>query len=79
MDTENLLKLLKEHNVDFVIIGATAFPVYGYVRAVSLQSLSDRFREKLRDTFTGSMPILIPSFLIQFQDYNDGDFAWFAV
>jgi predicted nucleotidyltransferase len=33
MDIEDLLKLLKEHNVDFVIIGATAFPVYGYVRA----------------------------------------------
>jgi predicted nucleotidyltransferase len=33
MDTENLLKLLKEHDVDFVIIGATAFPIYGYVRA----------------------------------------------
>ena len=33
MDTEGLLRLLKEHNVDFVIIGATAFPVYGYVRA----------------------------------------------
>lgn len=32
MDTEGLLKLLKEHRVDFVIIGATAFPVYGYVR-----------------------------------------------
>lgn len=33
MDTENLLKLLKEHKVQFVIIGATAFPVYGYARA----------------------------------------------
>jgi predicted nucleotidyltransferase len=33
MDTEDLLRLLKEHKVDFVIIGATAFPVYGYVRA----------------------------------------------
>jgi len=33
VDTENLLKLLKEHKVDFVIIGATAFPVYGYSRA----------------------------------------------
>jgi len=33
MDTEALLKLLKEHKVDFVIIGATAFPVYGYARA----------------------------------------------
>ena len=33
MDTENLLRLLKEHKVDFVVIGATAFPVYGYARA----------------------------------------------
>ena len=33
MDTEGLLKSLKEHNVDFVIIGATAFPVHGYARA----------------------------------------------
>lgn len=33
MDTENLLRLLKEYKVDFVIIGATAFPVHGYARA----------------------------------------------
>ncbi len=33
MDTESLLKLLKENSVDFVIIGATAFPVHGYARA----------------------------------------------
>ncbi len=33
MDAENLLKLLKEHEVYFVIIGATAFPVHGYARA----------------------------------------------
>jgi len=33
MDVENLLKLLKEHKVRFVIIGATAFPVHGYSRA----------------------------------------------
>ena len=33
MDTEGLLRLLKEHKVDFVIIGATAFPVHGYSRA----------------------------------------------
>ena len=33
MDTEGLLKLLKEHRVDFVVIGATAFPVHGYARA----------------------------------------------
>jgi predicted nucleotidyltransferase len=33
MDVEELLKLLKGHKVRFVIIGATAFPVYGYSRA----------------------------------------------
>ena len=33
MDTENLLKSSKDHKVKFVIIGATAFPVYGYARA----------------------------------------------
>ena len=27
------MKSLKGHNVDFVIIGATAFPVHGYARA----------------------------------------------
>lgn len=33
MDTEKLLQLLKENKVLFVVIGATAFPVYGYARA----------------------------------------------
>jgi len=33
MDTEKLFKLLKENKVVFIVIGATAFPVYGYVRA----------------------------------------------
>lgn len=33
MDIEDLLRLLKEHNVKFVIIGAAAFPVHGYARA----------------------------------------------
>ena len=33
MDTEELLRLLKENKVDFLIIGASAFPVYGYARA----------------------------------------------
>ncbi|KAF0134026.1 MAG: hypothetical protein FD145_968 [Candidatus Saganbacteria bacterium] len=32
MDIENLLKLLKEHKVKFVLIGAMAFPRYGYSR-----------------------------------------------
>jgi predicted nucleotidyltransferase len=33
MDIEKLLKLLKENKVRFVIIGATAFPIYGYSRS----------------------------------------------
>jgi len=33
VDTESLLKSLKDHKVQFVIIGATAFPVHGYSRA----------------------------------------------
>jgi hypothetical protein len=33
MDTENLLKLLNAHDVQYVIIGASAFPIHGYVRA----------------------------------------------
>lgn len=33
MDTEKLLKLLNENKVAFLVIGASAFPVYGYARA----------------------------------------------
>jgi predicted nucleotidyltransferase len=33
VEVEELLKLLKEHKVRFVVIGATAFPVHGYSRA----------------------------------------------
>lgn len=33
MDTEGLLKSLNAHGVEYVIIGATAFPVHGYSRA----------------------------------------------
>ncbi len=33
MDTESLIRSLGEHEVDFVIIGATSFPVHGYARA----------------------------------------------
>lgn len=33
MDTEKLLKLLKENKAIFLVIGASAFPVYGYARA----------------------------------------------
>jgi predicted nucleotidyltransferase len=33
VDTEGLLRSLNAHNVRYVIIGATAFPVHGYARA----------------------------------------------
>jgi predicted nucleotidyltransferase len=33
MDTESLLKSLNAHEVDYMIIGATAFPIHGYSRA----------------------------------------------
>ena len=33
MDTEDLLRFLNAHKVEFVIIGATAFPIHGYARA----------------------------------------------
>jgi predicted nucleotidyltransferase len=33
MDTENLLRLLKEHRVVFFVIRASALTVYGYARA----------------------------------------------
>jgi predicted nucleotidyltransferase len=33
MDTEGLLHSLNAHNVRYVVIGASAFPVHGYARA----------------------------------------------
>jgi hypothetical protein len=33
MDTESLLLSLNAHKVRYVVIGATAFPVHGYVRS----------------------------------------------
>ena len=33
MDIESLLKSLNDHSVEYVVIGATAFPVHGYARA----------------------------------------------
>lgn len=32
MDIENLLRLLNEHKVKYVVVGATAFPVHGFSR-----------------------------------------------
>ncbi|MCK4291858.1 MAG: nucleotidyltransferase [Planctomycetes bacterium] len=57
METEKLLRLLKEHKARFVIIGATAFPVHGYSRAtldIDLfiepeKSNAQRTREALKD------------------------------
>jgi predicted nucleotidyltransferase len=33
MDKESLLRSLNDHAVEYVIIGATAFPIHGYARA----------------------------------------------
>jgi hypothetical protein len=33
VDIEGLLRSLNAHSVDYVLIGATAFPVHGYARA----------------------------------------------
>ncbi len=33
MEKEKLLKLLNERRVEYVIIGAAAFPIHGYARA----------------------------------------------
>ncbi len=33
MDTESLFKSLNAHNVEYVVIGAAAFPVHGYSRS----------------------------------------------
>ncbi len=57
MDIEGLLRLLKERDVQFVIIGATAFPVHGYTRATIDVDLfikntpenAGRVRDALRD------------------------------
>ncbi len=35
MDIERLLKLLHDRNVRYVIVGAAAFPVYGFTRATA--------------------------------------------
>jgi predicted nucleotidyltransferase len=33
VDIESLLRSLNDHSVEYVLIGATAFPVHGYARA----------------------------------------------
>ncbi len=53
MDIENLLRLLNENKVKFVIIGATAFPVHGYSRAtldvdIFIQSNKENIKRTLK-------------------------------
>ncbi|OPX17803.1 hypothetical protein BXT86_04530 [candidate division WOR-3 bacterium 4484_100] len=38
MEIENLLRLLNENRVRYVIIGASAFPIHGYTRATLVDS-----------------------------------------
>jgi predicted nucleotidyltransferase len=57
MDIEDLLRSLNAHNVEFVIIEATAFPIHGYARATLDIDLfirpeprnADRLLDALRD------------------------------
>lgn len=48
MATERLLLLLNENKAVFIVIGATAFPVYGYARA-TLDKVLRRFGYDLED------------------------------
>jgi hypothetical protein len=58
MDTESLLRSLNARDVQYVIIGATAFPVHGYARATldidifiaATRENAQRTLDALRDT-----------------------------
>jgi predicted nucleotidyltransferase len=52
MDLKDLLKSLNAHEVRYVIIGATAFPVHGYVRAtLDVDILIEPTEENARRTW----------------------------
>jgi len=54
MDIESLLRLLRENAVEFVVIGAAAFPVHGYSRAtLDLDVFIRPDRENARRTLNG--------------------------
>lgn len=56
MDTESLLKLLNEHDVRYVVIGATAFPVHGYARAtLDIDIFIEATPENAKRTLTALM------------------------
>ncbi|MBU1297620.1 MAG: nucleotidyltransferase family protein [Bacteroidetes bacterium] len=49
MDTKTLLRLLNEHDVKYVVIGAAAFPAHGYSRTTQdIDILIDSSEENLK-------------------------------
>jgi len=55
MDTEDLLRSLNAHKVEFVIIGATAFPIHGYARATLDIDLFIRPEHRNADRVLGAL------------------------
>ena len=53
MEKEKLLRLLNDHGVDFVVIGAAAFPIHGYARAtLDIDIFIEPTRANARRTLT---------------------------
>jgi predicted nucleotidyltransferase len=50
VDIESLLRSLNDHSVEYVLIGATAFPVHGYARATLHGSVRLRRRSRASTT-----------------------------
>lgn len=48
MDIEGLLRSLNAHSAEYVVIGATAFPVHGYARATLDVDIFIRATERTR-------------------------------
>ena len=63
MDTEDLLRLLNVHKVEFVIIGATAFPIHGYARATLDIDISSAPTPKMLLTCSKLSKILATTYL----------------
>ena len=55
MDTEDLLRSLNAHKIEFVIIGATAFPIHGYARATLDIDLFIRPEHRNADRVLGAL------------------------
>jgi len=70
MDTERLLQFLNENRVLFVVIGATAFPVYGYARAtLDIDLFVKPSRANIRKVMRG-----LRQFGYDLADFNEDDF-----